>query len=53
MKTPGTVARKVHVFAAPGATSENATFGATCAAWKSTECGIGALFTSVTFTSWP
>ena len=37
MKTPGTLARNVNVFEAPGATSANAMFGATCAAWKSTE----------------
>jgi hypothetical protein len=34
-------------------TSRKATFGAIRAAWKSTECGIGALFVSVTRTVWP
>ena len=37
----------------PGRTSENATFGATCAAWKSTECGIGEALCSVTRTVCP
>src|SRR5262249_49367239 len=53
MKTPGTEATKLNVFDLPGMTSLNAMLGAICAAWKSTECGIGALFTSVTTTFWP
>ena len=51
MKTPGSLATKLKVFDLPGCTSTKATFGAIRAAWKSTECGIGELFVSVTLTS--
>ena len=45
---------KLQVNDLPGATSTKATFGATRAAWKSIEWGIGALFVSVTRTTvWP
>ena len=53
MKTPGTSALKEKCLSWPGSTSEKATFGAILAAWKSTECGIGELLCSVTFTVWP
>src|SRR5262245_47570162 len=53
MKTPGTFATKEKVLFFPGMTSENATFGAISAAWKSTECGIGEALWSVTRTVWP
>ena len=53
MKTPGASALKLNVNDLPGAMSVKASFGATWAAWKSTECAIGALFVSVTFTVWP
>lgn len=53
MKTPGTLATKPKVFEAPGPMSEKSTFGATCAAWKSTECAIVPRFVSVTTTFCP
>src|SRR5262249_60550363 len=53
MNTPGAVALKLKVNDLPGSTSLKATFGAIRAAWKSTECAIGALFVSVTRTVWP
>src|SRR4029453_9735516 len=53
MKTPGSLTLKLKVNDLPGAMSTNAGFGATRAAWKSTECGIGALFVNVTRTVWP
>src|SRR6478736_8729927 len=53
MNTPGTFATKEKVLFFPGSTSENATFGAISAAWKSTECGIGDALCSVTRTVWP
>ena len=53
MKTPGVEATKLNVFDLPGMTSLKATFGAIRAAWKSTDCGIGVSFTSVTTTFWP
>jgi len=53
MKTPGLAALKLKVNDWPGSTSRKATFGAMRAAWKSTECGIGAWLTSVTRTVWP
>jgi hypothetical protein len=46
-------ATKLNVFEPPGATSEKSMFGATCAAWKSTECGIMPALVSVTTTFWP
>ena len=53
MKTPGTEATKLNLFDAPGATSAKSRFGATCAAWKSTECAIAPSFVRVTSTFWP
>ena len=53
MYAPGAEATKLNFFDAPVATSEKATFGAICAAWKSIECGIMPLFVSVTSTRWP
>src|SRR5215471_15427357 len=53
MNTPGALALKLNVNDLPGSTSRKATFGAIRAAWKSTECAIGALFVSVTRTVWP
>src|SRR4029079_17955193 len=53
MYTPGAEATKLNVFEPPGATWAKSTFGATCAAWKSTECAIIPLFVRVTSTLWP
>src|SRR3954468_21400153 len=53
MKTPGVFATNEKCFDCPGSTSENATFGAMFAAWKSTECGIDDALRSVTFTVCP
>src|SRR5262245_5195213 len=53
MNTPGSLTRKLNVNDLPGMMSTKATFGATRAAWKSTECGIGDVFFRVTLTSCP
>jgi hypothetical protein len=53
MKTPGSPALKLNVNDLPGMMSTKSLFGATRAAWKSTECGIGEWFVRVTCTVCP